>query len=601
MSFSHYQLFSKNRYDFLAKGDPDTPKDFRYAIRVEQLPSSLRSSDTLARYFERVFPGKVRQATVYLEVSDLQKLVAERQKAFEMVEKATAYTRAQPAKHRPLTKVGGACGGDKVDTIDHFTKEIERLNQEIDSLRKSILAEQLTSEEGIEVEALPTKNRVSGTGVVTFTSLRAKQAAIQCEMSGKVDNVTVFAAADPQGMLWNNVTVPMSRQRVLGFLAACLWSAGILFWAVPVSLVTSIANLNSILETMGLEQVDSSKFWYGLVAGLLPVIFLAILMAGLYMSIVAAGTHWIRFKSLPEVDAYTLKWHQLFQFANLWLILMSGSFFSQLDSLLDAKPKEIIELIAKALPAASVFFVNMISVGGLGSFGMELSCLPTYGVTLIMNILQPEAMRTQRMLDSSKTPPSILWGKAIPPFVFVFLVAVIYMPIVPIMEIFALVYFGGSYLVWKHQCLHVYSQSFEGGGLTTWEALFDFLMSSLYIGEVVFIVFLGIKEAPGAAGCGFIPLIITIVTHMAINRNIRGPLKSLSLEVAADMDMKEGELSPDPSSRSILEDQLYAQPVLKCHDEEVEPMPYRRSDDVEKATLAKDTDEEIMNDKGSYD
>lgn len=587
------QLFSKNRYDFLANGDPDTPKDFRYAIRVEQLPPKLRSSVALAEYFERIFPKKVRQATVYLDVSELQKLVQERQIAIETVEKAIAFTKFKPEKGTPQTKIGGLCGGEKVDTIPHFSNEIERLNKEIDSMRQSVLSNQMMPEEGADTgKEAAGNNSVSATGVVTFTSLRAKQAAIQCEMNGKKDCITVFPAADPKGILWNNVTVPLGRQQILALQASCLWIAGILFWAVPVSFVTSIANLSSILESVGVDNVNTDKFWYGLVSGLLPVIALAILMAVLYMAIVAAGTHWIRFKSSPEVDAYTFKWHQLFQFANLWLILMSGSLFNQLDAFLESSDlREVLELIVSAVPGASIFFVNIMLVGGLGNFGMELSCLPTYGVTLIMNMLQPEAMRTQRMLDDAKTPPTILWGQRIPPFVFVFLVMLMYMPIVPLMEVFALIYFGGSYIVWKHQCLHVYSQSFEGGGLTTWESLFGFLMSALYIGEVVFIIYLGIKEAAVPAGLGFIPLIVTLMTHMAINRNLRGPLRSLSLEVAADVDIADGELAQDPSSRVSLEKQLYAQPALKTVEEEREPMPYRRSGDLENCSSSPKTEE----------
>jgi hypothetical protein len=572
----------------LANGDPDTPKDFRYAVRVEQLPPDLRSSEALSAYFERIFPNEVRQATVYLQIDGLQKLSAERQTAIETVEKAVAFTKTKPDKPSPQAKIGGKgpCGGEKVDAIEHFTKEIERLNGEIDEKRAEILSEkadeegkapeQANVEDNGDKETSDSKTTdlvTTSTGVVTFTSLRAKQSAIQCEISGKADNVTVFPVADPEGVLWNNVTVPLNRQRTLGAQAAALWSAGILFWAVPVSFITSIANLNSILKTLGLGQVDSSTFWYGLVAGLLPVIALAILMAVLYMSIVAAGTYWVRFKSASEVDAYALWWHQLFQFANLWLILIGGSFFNQLDTLLE-DPTSIINIIAKALPGASVFFVNMISVGGLGNFGMELSMLPYYGVNLIMNLIQPEAQRTQRMLDEGKKPPFILWGQIIPPMVFVYLVTILYMPIVPLIEVFALIYFGGTYLVFKHQCLHVYAQSFEGGGLTTWQSLFGFLMASLYIGECVYIAYMGIKEAPGPAACGFVPLVVTILVHMAIKRNIMKPLQNLSLQVAADIDIAQGEL--ENAGNNSIDDQLYAQPILRASLDEREPLPYRR-------------------------
>lgn len=140
-------------------------------------------------------------------------------------------------------------------------------------------------------------------------------------------------------------------------------------------------------------------------------------------------------------------------------------------------------ILAAALPGASAFFLNMMIMGSFLKFGVELSMIASYGVKLIMSFLQPEAQKTQRMLDDEKKPPSIVWGKTLPPMVFILLVAFVYMPIVPLMEAFALVYFGGWYLVWKHQCLHVYNQEFEGGGLL-WNNMFGFIMACLYTAEV---------------------------------------------------------------------------------------------------------------------
>ena len=165
------------------------------------------------------------------------------------------------------------------------------------------------------------------------------------------------------------------------------------------------------------------------------------------------------------------------------------------------------------------------------------------------------------------------------------LVMIMYAPIVPLMEIFAFVYFGGSYIVWKHQCLHVYAQSSEGGGETTWQSLFGFLMGCLYMGEVVFIAYMGIKEAPGPSACGFVPLVLTILFHMYINRAIITPNRVLSLEDAGAADKEAGYLERIGSTS--IEDKLYGQPALKTSMDERGPMPYRRDDgevkDVEAA------------------
>jgi len=151
-------------------------------------------------------------------------------------------------------------------------------------------------------------------------------------------------------------------------------------------------------------------------------------------------------------------------------------------------------------------------------------------------------------------------------------VSFLYMPIVPVIELFGLVYFTGSYMVYKHQCLHVYAQEFEGGGDATWQQVFGFLMACLYIGQAVFIAYMGLKEAPIQAGLGFVPLIVTVLVHMSLTRKLIVPLRNLSLEIAADVDEKEGELLTDGHDVP-----LYLQPALDMEKEERGPMPYRRT------------------------
>lgn len=408
----------------------------------------------------------------------------------------------------------------------------------------------------------------SSTGIVVFTSLVAKESAMKRDYT----QMKLIPAADPQAISWENVTVPLKKQKEASFVASLVWTIGILFWAVPVTLITAIANLGSILKTLGLREINRNTAVYGIVSGLLPVIALTILMIALYSGIVAVARKWIRLKSAPEVDAYTLYWHMLFQFANLWLILIGGSLFNELDTI-TGDPPSILNFISNALPRASPFFANMIMINGLGSFGLDLSMLPQYGTTLLMNLLRPEAHRTQRMIDEGKEPPGIEWGQSIPQHVFVFLVMIMYQPIVPLMNLFALVYFGGTYIVWKHQCLHVYSQSTEGGGYTTWQSMFGFLLVCLYTGEVVFIACMGMKEAAGQAACGFVPLAGTIFFHFNVHRTFIA-FPSAGLDTADGTDQRFEEL--DSLIDLPMQEKAYWQPCLKASLDVRQPMPYRR-------------------------
>jgi hypothetical protein len=95
-----------------------------------------------------------------------------------------------------------------------------------------------------------------------------------------------------------------------------------------------------------------------------------------------------------------------------------------------------------------------------------------------------------------------------------------------------------------------------------------------------------LQKAPGPALFTLIVAVVgTALCHYQLRRNIAGPLRNLSLEVAAKVDQQSGELATSdadaaPFSEAI-EGLLYAQPCLKSSADERFPMPYRRGDDVE--------------------
>ena len=95
-------------------------------------------------------------------------------------------------------------------------------------------------------------SRTTSTAFVTFRTLKAKQTAVQCEIAGDPDRIYLSTASDAASVIWENVAVPVSRQNRAQFLCGLGWCVGILFWAIPMSFVTSIANLNGILEACGI-------------------------------------------------------------------------------------------------------------------------------------------------------------------------------------------------------------------------------------------------------------------------------------------------------------------------------------------------------------
>ncbi len=349
----------------------------RYSVLCEQVPEWLQSEKRLKKYFDRLFPEKVAQATTCMkvsiiadnfsrckfflsytlscssvQVSRLDKLVREREKVLSNLERAEACAMYND-KH-PKVSIGGRCSccwGEKVDAIEHYRSELNRLNKSIEYERELVplVANHLRrqrkqtrklntivslnmpknlingrnysstandfkhptdlspligcnesnfsfSDDDDEQDILENINQTdinesnispSSTAFVTFTSLRAKQAAAQCALTPDRTSMRVFHAPDPRSVLWENICFPLSMQDTAKFGMKVVWIVGILFWAIPVSFVNSLANMNSILQSLDIKTVDPSKPWYGFLSGILPVIALALLLEGEFSSMLS--------------------------------------------------------------------------------------------------------------------------------------------------------------------------------------------------------------------------------------------------------------------------------------------------------------------------
>lgn len=76
-----WELFMPLRYDFLEHGDFQNEKykeQYRLTCQVEYIPASHKSDEKLFRFFDTLFPGKVKRAEVLLNTEELRRLIRER-------------------------------------------------------------------------------------------------------------------------------------------------------------------------------------------------------------------------------------------------------------------------------------------------------------------------------------------------------------------------------------------------------------------------------------------------------------------------------------------------------------------------------------------
>ncbi|KAG5191569.1 late exocytosis, associated with Golgi transport-domain-containing protein [Tribonema minus] len=240
----------------------------------------------------------------------------------------------------------------------------------------------------------------SATAFVTLNSLVAKQAAVQCEVSGDAFAFATRPAPEPHDVLWANVTVPAAMQRNKRTLANCLWAAGVGFWAIPVAFTQTISNLDELKKLAPWLWIPApGTLFYEILSSYLPVsalmplmmllpraitksavflqvralrsallprqcgasnhklqlevsqtpitqvIALMLLMMLVPWAITKSAVSFMRLKSASAVDLYVFKWHFGFQLANLWLVLIGGSIFEQFGAL-NADPASVVTTVA---------------------------------------------------------------------------------------------------------------------------------------------------------------------------------------------------------------------------------------------------------------
>jgi chaperonin cofactor prefoldin len=622
--WQEWKAYLPLRQSFLANGDIDTSPEYRYTLQVEQIPPSKRSAAKLFAYFSKLFPGSVVKANICLSIDELEKTISKIKKARDAYEQADASMHGKQNAPRPQTKVGGFLifGGKKVDALSHFDKVMEELKIEAERQREEmvVFCERLGNQDLLTLESTAKSNRsmsplsffgkgkklydddeifatkwkniASSTGFLTLNSLASKQEAIQCELTGRPMLLKAYPAPELKDVIWNNVTTSMVMQNCKRLIANTFWTLGILFWAIPVSFTQILANLDGLREKAPWLWIpEKGTPLYGFLVGYLPVIFFLILMFLVPLLIALSAEKFIKMKSLSSVDLYLFRWHFGFQIANLWLILIGGSIFNQLSSLIDS-PKGAIKVIASAVPSASQFFLNILIVNTFAGLFMEISQLVPAVILIILRKIKPDSQRSQRDLDARFEPSPLVWGKVYPPLIFNLLVGLVYICIVPIIQPFCAVFFGLAYLVYKHQCLHIYGQRAEGGG-AYFPLLFKFMIACLLTAEIVIAVYFGVKKGKAQAPLAFVLIIITVLFNYAMHTYYGKYSRILSIEKAQDIDTLLSEVHHSDAPREVegnlstkIECQEYAQPALRKTKWDIHPVNYRKDiNEIEKSGL----------------
>ncbi|KAK3040435.1 hypothetical protein RJ639_028684 [Escallonia herrerae] len=168
---------------------------------------------------------------VVYNANELSKLVNEKKKKQNWLDYyQLKYSRSQSKK--PMVKTGflGLCG-ERVDAIDFYTSEIERLSTEISAERVKM-----------------TKNPKS-IMPAAFVSFKTRWGAAVCAQTQQSRNPTIWLtewAPEPRDVYWDNLAIPYVSLTIRRLIAAVAVFFLTFFFMIPIAFVQSLANLEGI-------------------------------------------------------------------------------------------------------------------------------------------------------------------------------------------------------------------------------------------------------------------------------------------------------------------------------------------------------------------
>ena len=192
----------------------------------------------------------------------------------------------------------------------------------------------------------------------------------------------------------------------------------------------------------------------------------------------------------------------------------------------------------KVSPSRSVsFFLSCFSVNyvALASFAGFPLALLQIGRLLVGGIKKKYLASTPRDFEAVEAPPTINYGTEYNNHLFIFIIAITYSFISPIIIPFSAVYFLLGWFVWKYQVVHVFVQPFESGG-SFWPSVYTKMSSSLFIGQLCLVGILGLKQVPAPAVLVTPLPVLTILFDRYIHGAIKAKLHALPLNQMVDVD-----------------------------------------------------------------
>ncbi|KAH9785961.1 CSC1-like protein [Citrus sinensis] len=442
--------------------------------------------------------------------------------------------------------------GTRVDAIDYYTAEINKLTEEENAEREKVISDANS--------IIP----------AAFVSFKSRWGAAVCAQTQQSRNPTIWLtnwAPEPRDIFWDNLSIPYVELTIRRLVMAVSLFALIFFFMIPIAFVQSLANIEGIQKVLPfLKPLIDFGFVKSFIQGFLPGIALKIFLILLPL-ILMTMSKIEGFTSLSSLEKRSAGKYYLFILVNVFLgSIVTGTALQQLNTFLNEPPTEIPKTFGVSIPMKATFFITYTMVDGWAGIAAEIIRLVPL---VIFHLKNTFLVKTDQDRDEAMDPGYLRFATNEPRIQFYILLGLVYAPVTPILLPFIIVFFAFSYVVFRHQVINVYDQIYESGA-AFWPDVHRRIIINLIISQLLLMGLLSTRKADKSTPLLILLPVITIWFHVYCKGRFEPAFVTFPLQEAMVKDTLERATEPNLNLRTYLQD-AYVHPVFKGIQEQNPP------------------------------
>ncbi|CAM8891042.1 unnamed protein product [Rhodiola kirilowii] len=544
---SEYELIASMRLHFLAS-EQRRPDQFTVLVRNVPPDPDEMVNQLVEHFFLVNHPDHFLTHQVVYNANNLSEFVCEKKKLRNWLD---YYQRkySRNLSKRPSMKTGFfGLLGNKVDAIEYYESEIERLSKKISDERDRIT------------------NNPKSIMPAAFVSFKTRWGAAVCAQTQQSRNPTVWLtewAPEPRDVYWDNLAIPYVSLSIRRLIMSIAFFFLTFFFMIPIALVQSLANIEGIEKAVPfLKPIIEVKFIKSLIQGFLPGIALKLFLIFL-PSVLMLMSKFEGFSSISLLERRSATRYYIFQFINVFLgSIITGTAFQQLDKFLHQSANEIPITIGVSIPMKATFFITYIMVDGWAGIAGEILRVKPLIIYHLKNFF---LVKTEKDRKEAMDPGSLGFNSGEPQIQLYFLLGLVYSVVTPILLPFILVFFALAYVVFRHQIINVYNQEYESAA-AFWPDVHGRIITALIVSQLLLMGLLSTKEAVQSTPLLIALPVLTIWFHMFCKGRYEPAFLRYPLQEAMMKDTLERTREPNLNLKGYLQN-AYIHPLFKGGDD----------------------------------